>query len=101
MFQKWRHLTFLHWRVDPAQLRPLVPRELDIETFGGSAWLGIAPFEIQESFFNGMPWTIRFPETNVRTYVRSRDGESGVWFFSLDAAGLLPVVGGRIGFGLP
>jgi pimeloyl-ACP methyl ester carboxylesterase len=34
----------------------------------------------------------RFPETDVRTYVVGPDGREGLWFFSLDAARLEPVL---------
>ena len=42
----------------------------------------------------------RFPELNVRTYVR-HEGRPGVWFLSLDAASRPAVEGARTGFGLP
>lgn len=38
---------------------------------------------------------------NVRTYVRSADGESGIWFFSLDAARLGAVLVARSTYRLP
>lgn len=41
-----------------------------------------------------------FPELNLRTYVETED-KPGVWFFSLDAASRLVVLGGRQVFGLP
>jgi uncharacterized protein YqjF (DUF2071 family) len=47
------------------------------------------------------PWISRFAETNVRTYVRSADGASGIWFFSLDAARLGAVVVARLSYRLP
>src|ERR1700753_3100034 len=40
----WHDLLFAHWRVDAASLRPRVPPGLEIETFDGSAWLGVVPF---------------------------------------------------------
>lgn len=43
----------------------------------------------------------RFPETNVRTYVRSADGARGIWFFSLDAARLGAVIVARSSYRLP
>ena len=43
----------------------------------------------------------RFVETNVRTYVRSADGERGVWFFSLDAARLGAVLVARATYRIP
>jgi uncharacterized protein YqjF (DUF2071 family) len=42
---------------------------------------------------------LSFPEVNVRTYV-TLGGKPGVYFFSLDAANLLAVIGGRA-LGLP
>jgi len=101
MYQEWRHLTFLHWAVDPAVIRPLIPRRFEVDLFDGKAWVGLVPFFIQVSRFTGIPWTIQFPETNARTYVRAPDGQTGVWFFSLDAASMPAVIGARLGFALP
>jgi uncharacterized protein len=47
-----------------------------------------------------MPYLSRFPETNVRTYVRCGDNEPGIWFFSLDAARLPAVLIARCGWQL-
>jgi uncharacterized protein YqjF (DUF2071 family) len=41
-----------------------------------------------------VPWLSRFPEINVRTYVRDDQGRSGIWFLSLDAA-RLPAIPSR------
>jgi uncharacterized protein YqjF (DUF2071 family) len=48
-----------------------------------------------------LPWFTSFPETNVRTYVRGPDGREGLWFFSLDAARLEPVLVARSTYALP
>ena len=47
------------------------------------------------------PWFTSFPETNVRTYVVGPDGREGLWFFSLDAARLEPVLVARSTYALP
>ena len=47
-----------------------------------------------------VPTANRFEELNVRTYV-NLDGRPGVWFFSLDAASMLAVIGARLGIRLP
>ncbi|MCK5943775.1 MAG: DUF2071 domain-containing protein, partial [Planctomycetes bacterium] len=47
-----------------------------------------------------VPTATRFPECNLRTYVRCGE-RAGVWFFSLDAHSRLAVEGARLGFGLP
>src|SRR5205823_2749373 len=50
----------------------------------------------------GVPGARSFPELNLRTYVRSRrTGRRGVYFYSLDAASPLAVLGARTAFHLP
>ena len=100
---RWSNLAFLHWPVPEAVLRPLIPSELSIDTFDGTAWLGIVPFRMegtQHRLLPPIPTATNFPELNVRTYVRHRD-RTGVWFFSLDAASRLAVWGARTMFNLP
>ncbi len=104
MFQSWRDLTFLHWRYPAAAVRAHVPPALEVETFDGSAWVGVTPFLLENLHPPGLPalpWLGRFPETNCRTYVRGPDGGRGVWFFSLDAARLAAVAGASLAYGLP
>src|ERR1700730_11176431 len=103
MKQGWHDLLFAHWAVPVEVLRPLIPRALEIDTFGGQAWLGVVPFRMSGVRMHGapaVPGFSRFPELNVRTYVL-RDGRPGVWFFSLDAANAFAVWGARILFHLP
>ena len=86
--QSWRNLLFIHWRVDPANLQLLLPEGLKIETFDGSAWLGLVPFSMERVrpwWSPPVPGISWFLETNVRTYVRDASGQTGVWFLSLDA----------------
>jgi uncharacterized protein YqjF (DUF2071 family) len=104
MYQDWRSLTFLHWRYPPEIVQERLPAGLSVETFDGDAWVGLIPFLMDRVRAPGLPplpWLSRFPETNVRTYVRGPDGRTGIWFFSLDAARLPAVLAGRLGFGLP
>jgi uncharacterized protein len=96
MRQTWRRLTFLHWPCAPHLIQGFIPAGLQLDTFDNSAWLGLVPFEIYD--FPGIP---HFPETNLRTYVIGPDGSRAVWFFSLEAARLVAVVGARIGYHLP
>ncbi|MGH9931173.1 MAG: YqjF family protein [Pyrinomonadaceae bacterium] len=103
MYQKWGKLLFMHWRLDEKMLRPLIPSQLEIDTFDGSAWIGVVPFTmwgIRASFLPAIPGTSAFHELNVRTYVRHR-GVPSVWFLSLDAANRLAVWGARTFYHLP
>ncbi len=104
MFQSWNRLTFLHWRYRPEIIGPLIPPDLELDIFDGSAWIGLTPFLLAGLRAPGLPavpWISQFPEMNVRTYVRAPGGERGIWFFSLEAARLAAVAGARLSYGLP
>ena len=103
-YQKWRALSFLHWRVPASALRPLVPAALALDAFDGSCFVGVVPFTMQgvrPAWAPPVPWLSRFHETNVRTYVHLEGRDPGVWFFSLEAANRLAVWLARRGWGLP
>jgi uncharacterized protein YqjF (DUF2071 family) len=105
MTQRWNDLLFAHWPVPVADLADLVPSQLTIDTFDGSAWVAITPFWMDRIRLRGMPLipgANHFPELNLRTYVRDRHSNmSGVYFFSLDAANPAAVVAARTLFKLP
>jgi uncharacterized protein len=103
MHQNWGKLLFMHWPIDAQLLRPLIPPQLSIDTFDGSAWIGVVPFTmwgIRASFLPSIPGTNAFHELNVRTYVHL-DGVPGVWFLSLDAANRLACRAARGFYHLP
>jgi uncharacterized protein YqjF (DUF2071 family) len=103
MSQYWRNLLFLHWRFPPGVIQETLPSGLFVETYDGSAWVGIVPFQMENVRFLGIPLPGRahaFPELNLRTYVRDRKGTSGVWFYSLDASSRLAVWGAQSFFHL-
>jgi len=110
MAQTWHDLLFAHWPIPAAELRPHVPRELEIDTFDGQAWVGVVPFRmsgVRLRLLPPVPGNGAFPEMNVRTYVKlgtsPEDGiaRTGVWFFSLDATPALVVAAARATFHLP
>ena len=101
--QTWHDLLFLHWPVPAAVLRGRVPSALQIDEYGGTAWVAVTPFWMSGIHFRHaptLPIASRFDELNVRTYVRRGD-RAGVWFFSLDAGSRLAVLGARWLYGLP
>lgn len=99
--QRWHHLTFLHWRYDTADLRRVVPPELHIEEIDGSAWVGMVLFVAQRTRLLGVPVAPSYPEINVRTYVRTRNGLEAVWFLSLEASSAPVVAAARTLVGVP
>lgn len=101
--QSWVNLLFAHWRVPASALAPLIPAGLNLDTFDGSAWVGVVPFRMSDvypRFTRAVPGISYFPELNVRTYVE-RDGKPGVWFLSLDAGSRTAVALARRFFHLP
>jgi uncharacterized protein YqjF (DUF2071 family) len=105
MHQAWGKLLFMHWRLDPALLRSLIPDKLEIDTYDGSAWLGVVPFTMWDirgfpPYLPRVPGLSSMHELNVRTYVHY-DGVPGVWFFSLDCTNEAAVLAARTFYYLP
>lgn len=100
--QRWTSLAFIHWRLDPERIQRTLPPGFQVEKFEGAAYLGLVPFRMNDVRLRG-PWPFphNFCETNLRTYVIGPDGETGVWFYSLEANDLLAVIGARLWYGLP
>ncbi len=104
MRQRWADLLFLHWPVAPQTLQPLLPPGLTVDTFGGSAYVGLVPFTmtgVRPVWAPSVRWLSDFHETNVRTYVHVEGRNPGVWFFSLDAASAIAVRIARAAWKLP
>ena len=105
MTQRWNDLLFAHWPLPAAEITRLIPEGLVVDTFDGSAWVGVVPFWMDKVRFRGIPaipGASRFPELNLRTYVRERHTNTpGVYFFSLDAANPFAVSAARMFFHLP
>lgn len=99
----WHDLLFMHWPVPAAALRRHIPEALAIDTFDGTAWIGVVPFRmsgVRPRCVPALPRLSAFAELNVRTYVVA-GGKPGVWFFSLDAAEPFAVWAARRVFHLP
>ena len=103
MTQRWAHLLYLHYRVDPVQLRTLVPDGLELDLIDGSHWVSLIPLRMERVHLRDMvpiPTTNQFPELNLRTYVHHGE-TAGVWFLSIDAASWFSTQIARRVFRLP
>ncbi|GAC1329284.1 MAG: DUF2071 domain-containing protein [Mycobacteriales bacterium] len=104
MAQRWADVAFLHWRVEPARVAPLLPAGTRPDVHDGSSWVGLIPFRMVGAGLGtgpAVPWLGTFAETNVRLYAVDREGRRGVVFRSLEASRLAVVLGARLSFGLP
>lgn len=116
MAQSWHDLLFAHWPIPIEVMRALIPPQLELDTYDGTAWVGVVPFRmsgVRPRFVPSVPWLSNFLEFNIRTYVRApnagdpaagdpaAESKPGVYFFSLDAANPVAVAIARAAFLLP
>lgn len=102
--QRWRDLTFLHWRVESDRVAPLLPRGVVPDEWDGSSWIGLIPFQLDRARIGGsppIPYFGSFVEVNVRLYGVDSTGRRGVFFLSLEASRLAAVLVARAVFRLP
>lgn len=97
--QSWLNVLFAHWPLPVDAVRARLPASLQLDTYGDRAWVSVVAFRIDPFKTRGVPLSLRFPELNLRTYVRMGD-KPGVYFFSLDAASQTAVHGARAMFRL-
>lgn len=103
MTQTWRDILFIHRPVAPAFIRQAVPDRLQLDTYEGTAWISVVPFYMSGIRLRGcppMPFTSRFPQLNVRTYV-TYGARPGVYLFSADAANRIVGKLARLVYHLP
>jgi uncharacterized protein YqjF (DUF2071 family) len=102
MVQVWRDLLFSHWNVPPEAIWPLIPEQLELDSFDGDAWISITPLHMSVRLRGLLPLPGMFDllELNCRTYVKV-GGQPGIYFFSLDTASRAAVWGARHSFHLP
>lgn len=72
---EWRWLALLNYKIDPALLAPLVPRGVELDTYGtGETYISLVGFLFQQTRLLG--WAIpahrNFEELNLRFYVQRR-----------------------------
>ena len=102
MSQKWEDLVMAHYSEDASVIQSSLPDDLLADTFEGRAWFSVVAFRLTNLCIR--PFTfLRWPdfwEINLRTYVRDKQGNRGVWFYSLDSSDLFGVIGARLLYGL-
>lgn len=102
MKQIWQDLLFAHWTVREEEIAPHIPDKLQLEYWEGTPWITLSPFWVRGLRLRGLPpipFTSRFLELNVRTYVTYK-GVPGIYFLSLDASNRIAVETARL-FHLP
>ncbi|WP_068674852.1 YqjF family protein [Oceanobacillus sp. Castelsardo] len=102
MLQKWENLLFVHWSVSAELLKKHLPPGLELDLWEDSAWISIVTFKVNKTRIRYLPRIPYIPsmlQVNVRTYV-TKNGEKGVYFFTVDTNKLSAATGARL-FTLP
>jgi uncharacterized protein YqjF (DUF2071 family) len=74
---EWRELVMLNYEVEPAILRPYVPRGVELDSFEGRTFISLVGFRFLRTRLYGflaVPFHSNFDEVNLRFYVRRREG---------------------------
>ena len=73
----WRYLTMLNYEVDPALVRPFVPRGTELDVWNGRYFVSIVGFLFRNTRVLGIPipFHVNFEELNLRFYVRRKGPE--------------------------
>jgi len=74
---EWRLLAMLQYEVEPALLKPLVPRGTELDQWNGCTLVSVVGFRFLDTRVLGAPIPLHrdFDEVNLRFYVRRRDAE--------------------------
>jgi len=76
---EWRKLAMANYPVEPDALRRFVPASTELDTWLGQPYVSLVGFQFREVRIRGLriPYHSRFPEVNLRFYVRYKD--EGKW----------------------
>lgn len=102
-YQEWNKSVFLHYKIEVALIRELVPEELEIDTINGETWLSIVAFTMEKIRPRNLPsidLISNFHEINLRAYV-IHNNIPGVFFINIEAEKLLSVILSKSMSGLP
>jgi uncharacterized protein YqjF (DUF2071 family) len=75
---EWRKLVMANYAVDPVVLRPFLPARTELDYWQGETYVSLVGFEFLDVRVKRLrfPFHRRFPEVNLRFYVRHKaDGE--------------------------
>ncbi|RMI02839.1 MAG: DUF2071 domain-containing protein [Calditrichaeota bacterium] len=71
---QWRHIVMLNYEIEPERLQPFLPRDLEIDRKEGKTLLSLVGLMFYDTRLYGfpVPFHRKFPEVNLRFYVRRR-----------------------------
>ena len=99
----WINSFFVHWQVPEVQLRPYIPKGLELDLFEGNAYLSLVALRA----IGPAPWPLlplgsiflSYNQLNIRTYVAAGP-ERGIILLDTLVSRCLPAFGARL-LGMP
>jgi len=84
---EWRKLVMANYTIDPSILRPFLPAHTELDFYNDNCYVSLVGFEFDKVKLKGVsiPLHTRFPEVNLRFYVKRKEGsiwKRGVVFIS-------------------
>lgn len=78
---EWRHLLMINYQVDPALLKPFIPKGTELDLWQGKAYVSLVGFLFSDTRLFGIPVPFHrnFEEINLRFYIK-RGGRHAVAF---------------------
>lgn len=83
--QSWRDVVFLHWRVDPDVVAPLLPPGTEPDLVDGTTWIGVVGLRMTDLRVGPVPYP-SFLELNIRLYSCGTSGQRAVVFRAMEAS---------------
>jgi uncharacterized protein len=73
---EWRKLAMANYSIDPAVLMPFLPARTELDHWQGETYVSLVGFQFRRLRVRGwyIPFHTRFPEVNLRFYVRYKEG---------------------------
>ena len=101
---EWKELTLINFALEPVILQSVLPAGLEPDLLDGAAYASLVAFDFENIRVGGVPWPgyTRFPEMNLRIYVRCEEaGRRGVLFVRELVPGKIPALIARLAYNEP
>ncbi|MFD1161173.1 YqjF family protein [Hwangdonia seohaensis] len=87
-YQEWNKAVFLHWEVEETLIKPLLPKNIQLDTINGKTLVSLVAFNMNNigvKSFPKVPHISDFYEINIRVYVVCNNKPS-VYFLSMEGS---------------
>lgn len=87
-YQEWNDAIFLHWKVEPETIKPLLPKGIELDTINGETWVSLVAFNMNHIGIRSLPKLPHisdFHEINIRVYIVC-NGKPSVYFLNMEGS---------------